>query len=220
MFEKFYQLQQDTLSPEDLEKTLQHTLQHPLLGKSVLSKAFMGTRGFSVVWKASSRGEAELSRRYSWLAPYLKAVIKPGTNAWYLNALIVQKGGDIGAHKDQSLSPYLKKATYPEWVSVLCLQAPQPSPGGTLELYWEGVKLTEIAPTQNQLTHFIGDLDHLVTQYDGHNPRITLVCEQYKLEEELLKLVPEWAELSRGSTTNEEMSQSHSERSTSPSTYS
>ena len=197
MFEKFYTATPNLLQPEQVAQLIEDISQHPLLSENLLDQVFEGSKGFSLVWKKGLRSDHELSTNYGWLDSFLKAIIEPDTNAWYLNPLVINQSGDIGAHKDQSLQPYCGQQIYPRWVSVLCLEIGPDSSGGVLELYWEGAKIAVIDSKPNQLVRFVGDLDHLVTPYSGTSPRITVVCEQYKLNPEQLEKVPEWSELSR-----------------------
>lgn len=159
----------------------------PLLGPSVLSGGFVATRGFAVLFRRD--GVARLEALVPALAPFLAAVMPwPGASAYYLNLLVVPAGAQVEAHDDGTLTSACGlPRSAPARVSVLYLQSPRR--GGALRLHRVLGPTTTVQPVEGTLVHFRGDLVHAVaTVHDGL--RMSLVLEQYALDDAALERVP------------------------------
>ncbi|MEM9489495.1 MAG: 2OG-Fe(II) oxygenase, partial [Myxococcota bacterium] len=153
--------------------------------------------GFSVIFRRS-HGERAMSALAA-LAPYLDRATVPEANALYLNALVLGAGAGVGAHVDTSLSSAVGSRVHPVVVSVLYVDVPGDLRGGELVLRQGGRRVAVIAPTENTLLWFRGDLDHAVTRVRTRELRISLVCEQYRLPPGQLARVPTAAVVSTAS---------------------
>ncbi|WP_008309301.1 2OG-Fe(II) oxygenase [Leptolyngbya sp. PCC 6406] len=155
-----------------------------------LNRDFVGTRGFSVVFKPS--GRSALDQRFPFFKPYLDRALQPTCNAFYLNPLMLQQGSRVDPHIDRSLRAYCKTIAPPLHVSVLYVQVPRELVGGELVLRRGSQSVGRITPKLNLLLHFQGDLTHGVNAVTSPGTRLSLVCEQYCLEEKELWDIPEF----------------------------
>lgn len=167
-----------------------------------LNRDFVGTKGFSVVFRRSHIEKVEI--KFPFFKPYLNLALMPHCNAFYLNPLQLKSGSRVDPHIDRSLRSYCKTIEPPEIVSVLYVNVPKDLEGGELVLsdsYGCGSRRKrqagKINPQANMLIHFQGHLTHSVNAVKSEGLRLSLVCEQYCLEEiELLK-IPEFTIESR-----------------------
>lgn len=177
----------EALSPAAVTSMRDALMHSPLLGPSVLAGGFAATRGFAVMFRRD--GVARLESLVPALAPFLAAVLPwPGASAYYLNLLVVPAGAQVEAHDDGTLTTAcgLPRAA-PARVSVLYLQSPRR--GGALRLHRVLGPATTVLPVEGTLVHFRGDLVHSVaTVHEGL--RISLVVEQYALDDAALEHVP------------------------------
>jgi Rps23 Pro-64 3,4-dihydroxylase Tpa1-like proline 4-hydroxylase len=160
------------------------------LAESQLSDDFAGTKGFSIVFQSS--GINQVKQHFPFLQSYLDAVLLPTCNAFYLNPLIIQGGRRIKPHVDSSISGYCKPNTIPKFVSVFYLRVPSDMKGGELVLHREGAEVDEIQPQANTLLYFQGHMKHSVNRVETSEDRISLVCEQYILNETHLQKIPKF----------------------------
>lgn len=188
----------DCLEAEQHERLRSGILQSPWLAATTLNQRFAATWGFSVAFRED--GLAEVHRSFPEFVPYLNRVIRPGReNAFFLNPLVIFQGGGVMPHIDCSLRSYTLplQPPYPERVSVYYAHVPAGLRGGNLVLT-DGRQrvLQEIQPADNVLVEFEGSLMHHVTPFQGEgeprleSSRISLVCEQYRLEAPVLARVP------------------------------
>lgn len=77
-------------------------------------------------------------------------------------------------------------------VSVLYVSVPKNLEGGELVLRSRQRQVGQIRPQTNLLLLFQGDLTHSVTAVEKGGDRLSLVCEQYSLEEHELEDIPEF----------------------------
>lgn len=75
-------------------------------------------------------------------------------------------------------------------VSVLYVDVPEDLQGGELVLRSSKRQVGKISPQTNTLLFFQGDLTHSINAVVGN--RLSLVCEQYNLEEAELEDIPEF----------------------------
>lgn len=165
----------------------------PLVGRSTLAGSFRASTGFAMTFTAG--GIERLGSQLPELAPFLELALKPSSNAWYLNALVLSGGSAVGRHIDGTLrGPSGDENAVPDWVSVLYLVAPS-ARGGELVLTRQGREVGRVKPVPGLLIHFRGDLEHEVTtlkQPTEAPPRMSVVLEQYHLAPEPLARVPEF----------------------------
>lgn len=186
------------LPGDDLKALRGHILACPYLGVNNLNRDFVGTRGFSVAFRHD--GLEQVLRFFPFFAPYLEQVLLPECNAFYLNPLLLGEGSRVDPHIDRSLRSYCKTIEPPAWVSVLYLEVPDPLRGGSLVLSQGKRQVGQIRPKRNTLLYFQGDLTHAVQPLESPGSRLSLVCEQYDLEDEELSSIPEMTIESRART--------------------
>ncbi|HEX5054680.1 MAG TPA: 2OG-Fe(II) oxygenase [Planctomycetota bacterium] len=155
-----------------------------------LNRDFVGTRGFSVVFRRT--GLARVIDEFPWSAPYLEQALRPDCNAFYLNPLQLGAGSHVAPHIDRSLRAYVLDIDPPLQVSVLYVEVPPGLRGGELELRRGRKFLGRIVPREGLLVQFDGDLEHAVARVDTPGRRLSVVCEQYLLDDRELALVPEY----------------------------
>lgn len=153
-----------------------------------LNRDFVGTRGFSVVFVRDT--VAKVAAEFPFFAPYLQRALRPDCNAFYLNPLQLESGSRVDPHVDRSLRSYCKDITTPLEVSVLYVDVPPGMRGGSLVLARGKKTLARVQPRPNLLVGFDGDLTHSVERVDSPGRRLSLVCEQYALDERELAEVP------------------------------
>ena len=187
---KYYSLKSKAFSLDYLKDLEKQIFSSPYLSASQLSDSFTGTQGFSVVFKR--QGIDKVKHHFPFLYQYFKTALNSTCNAFYLNPLIIEKGTCVEPHIDCSISHYTKTNTVPAMVSVLYVKVPPDLRGGELVLQKSKQQIDKIKPQVNTLLYFRGNLEHSVNQVESSQPRISLVCEQYNLEANLLELVPEF----------------------------
>jgi hypothetical protein len=160
-----------------------------------LNRDFVGTRGFSVVFHRAAL--ARVVAEFPAFEPYLDLALRADCNAFYLNPLQLERGSRVDPHIDRSLRAYRPEIDPPLGVSVLYIDVPAALQGGALVLQRGKRRLGRITPRVNLLVHFDGDLTHSVERLESPGPRLSLVCEQYRLTEGELEQVPSYAIESR-----------------------
>jgi len=184
----YYSLRAKTFNPSYLSLLKMEILSSPYLAASQLSNDFAGTKGFSIVFQSS--GINQVKQHFPYLEYYLDTVLLPRCNAFYLNPLIIEGGGRIKPHIDSSISGYCKPNTIPKFVSVFYVRVPSDMKGGELVILKEGDQVGEIQPQANTLLYFQGHMKHSVNKVKTSEARISLVCEQYILNEIHLQKIP------------------------------
>ena len=160
-----------------------------------LNRDFVGTRGFSVVFRRESLDRVE--REFPFFKRYLDRALRPDCNAFYLNPLMLVAGSRVDPHIDRSLRSYCAEIDPPVAVSVLYVEVPPGLRGGRLVLRRGRKHLARVTPTENTLVVFDGDLTHSVERVESEGARLSLVCEQYRLTAEELERIPEYVVESR-----------------------
>jgi hypothetical protein len=176
--------------PADYLALLREAVQRsPWFTTNNLNRDFVGTRGFSVVFRRAAlpRVRAE----FPWAAPYLDRALRADCNAFYLNPLQLTHGSHVAPHIDRSLRAYVLDIDPPVAVSVLYVVVPPGMRGGELELRRGRRFLGRVRPVPGLLLEFDGDLEHAVVRVDTPGDRLSLVCEQYYLAPDELDGVPE-----------------------------
>lgn len=167
----------------------------PHFTTNTLNRDFVGTRGFSVVFRAGARSRVE--RAFPFFAPYLARALRPDCNAFYLNPLLLERGSRVDPHVDRSLRSYCKEVSVPLTVSVLYVDVPEAMRGGALVLARGKKRLARLQPVANTLLFFEGDLTHSIEPLESAGARLSLVCEQYCLAADELERIPDFTIESR-----------------------
>ncbi|MDB5095987.1 MAG: hypothetical protein JWM80_408 [Cyanobacteria bacterium RYN_339] len=181
-----------------LQELRTQIMKSQFLAKNNLNGDFVGTRGFSIVFRRSAMDAVK--QRFPWAAPYMDALLDPACNAFYLNPLVLGAASRVDPHIDRSLRSYCKTVETPVVVSVLYVALPADLRGGELVLRRGKSQVGRIVPVANKVVRFQGDLTHLVTPVapDVAGERLSLVCEQYALEPRDLASIPELGLESKG----------------------
>lgn len=191
----YYNQQQNAFSLKYLSKLERQILACPYFAVNNLNRDFVGTKGFSIVFRRSGLGEVE--QRFPFFKTYLSVALQPTCNAFYLNPLLLTTGSRVDPHIDRSLRSYCKTIEPPAIVSVLYIQVPPVLQGGELVLRHNKRQVGQIRPQLNTLLYFQGDLTHSVNEVTTPGTRLSLVCEQYSLSETELQEIPEFTVESR-----------------------
>jgi hypothetical protein len=162
----------------------------PYFALNNLNRDFVGTKGFSVVFRRSHLATVE--QRFPYFKPYLKRALRSECNAFYLNPLLLKTGSRVDPHIDRSLRSYCKTIDPPALVSVLYIEVPPDLKGGELVLRSRKRLIGQIRPQANTLLFFQGDLTHAVNPVISGGMRLSLVCEQYSLDDTQLQEIPEF----------------------------
>jgi predicted 2-oxoglutarate/Fe(II)-dependent dioxygenase YbiX len=170
----------------------------PYFAVNNLNRDFVGTKGFSVVFRRSHL--TTMAEKFPYFMLYLEKALQPDCNAFYLNPLLLKTGSRVDPHIDRSLRSYCKTVNPPDVVSVLYVDVAENLEGGELVLRSHKRQVGKIRPQLNTLLWFQGDLTHSVNAVAGEGgktERLSLVCEQYNLEESELEDIPEFCLESR-----------------------
>lgn len=157
---------------------------------NTLNRDFVGTRGFSVVFRRETIPRVE--REFPYFKRYLDAALTPDCNAFYLNPLHLVAGSRVDPHIDRSFLTYCPEVAPPVLVSVLYVEVPPAMRGGDLVLRRGKKHLGRVTPAERMLVRFDGDLTHSVERVETDGSRMSLVCEQYRLTPGELEKVPEF----------------------------
>ena len=133
---------------------------------------------------------AAVEQQFPYFKAYLDRALLPECNAFYLNPLLLKTGSKVDPHIDRSLRSYCKTINPPLFVSVLYVEVPSDLIGGELILRSPKRQVGKIAPQSNTLLFFQGDLTHSVNAVSSSGMRLSLVCEQYSLEDDQLEEIP------------------------------
>jgi hypothetical protein len=199
----YYHQQPNVFSISQLSKLRDKIRACPYFATNNLNRDFIGTKGFSVVFRRSHIGAVE--QQFPFFKRYLDLALQPDCNAFYLNPLQLQEGSQVYPHIDRSLRSYCKTIEPPDVVSVLYIQVPEGMRGGELVLRDHRRQVGQITPQANLLLQFQGNLTHSVNVVETPGLRLSLVCEQYNLVETELEEIPELTVESRAARTRLKM---------------
>ncbi len=185
-----YTERRGVFAAEQLAAIAQRVRACPYFTVNNLNRDFVATRGFSVVFRAEQR--ARVAAEFPFFAAYLDVALRDDCNAFYLNPLELEAGSRVDPHIDRSLRAYCVDVTTPVAVSVLYAEVPAGMRGGELVLARGKRTLAKLRPSSGLLLTFDGDLTHSIARMDGDGRRLSLVCEQYALDERELAAVPEF----------------------------
>lgn len=192
---KSYTTVQNVFALEYLANLQGEILACPYFTTNNLNRDFVGTKGFSIVFRRSHI--EQVITKFPFFKQYIHLALKPHCNAFYLNPLQLKSGSRVDPHIDRSLRSYCKTIEPPETVSVLYVNVPPDLSGGELILSDRKHQIGKITPQINMLVHFQGHLTHAVNVVKSEGLRLSVVCEQYELGQEELLEIPEFTIESR-----------------------
>jgi len=199
----FFQEEYKLFSEDYLEKLKREIISSKYLAKNHLNYNFSTTLGFSLIFKASKIGL--MKEKFPFFSEYFDRVFLPEIDVYYLNPLVLNYNSRVERHIDHSLRSYDPEIGFPNRVAVLYVSVPKMK-GGELVLYEQERMIKKIKPQNNKLVFFAGELKHEIkniSRIDGNEKqRISLVCEQYKANEEQLKKIPDFLIRSSSSFKN------------------
>jgi hypothetical protein len=185
---KYYHQYPQAFEPEYLSQLQGQILACPYFAVNNLNRDFVGTKGFSVAFQRSHIADVE--QRFPYFRKYLDLALKPECNAFYINPLLLKSNSRVDPHIDRSLRSYCKTIEPPAVVSVLYVAIPEDLEGGELVLRSSKRSVGKIVPQTGTLLFFQGDLTHSVNAVTSSAIRLSLVCEQYSLDESQLHQIP------------------------------
>ena len=191
----YYQQRSQVFPSRYLDDLRGAILACPYFAVNNLNRDFVDTKGFSIVFQRSHLAQVE--QQFPYFKPYLDQVLDPSCNAFYLNPLLLKQGSRVDPHIDRSLRSYCKTILPPLLVSVLYVQVPDGLRGGELVLRNRKQQVGAIAPTTNTLIIFQGDLTHSINAMQTAGERLSVVCEQYSLDDVELRDIPPFTVESR-----------------------
>lgn len=182
------------LAPSGLEDAYLTALEGALLasphfGPSPLGSEFVDTKGFSIVFRRSALGR--VIEQFPYLEAFLAACMFRSSNAFYVNPLMLHRGSRVDPHVDCRLVATQDVRIVPTLVSVLYVRAAPEMKGGALRLAAGRPDEIVVRPARSDLLHFVGKLVHSVDPIESDHERISVVCEQYHLEPDVLAGFPE-----------------------------
>ena len=195
----YYHEHPQAFSQNYLNELQRQILRCPYFAVNNLNRDFVDTKGFSVVFQRAHLSAVE--QRFPYFKIYLDRALQPDCNAFYLNPLLLKSGSRVDPHIDRSLRSYCKNIEPPSVVSVLYVQVPADLVGGELVLrspkgrsasLSHKRQVGQIRPQSNTLLFFQGDLIHSINPIASSSTRLSLVCEQYSLEDAQLQEIPEF----------------------------
>lgn len=182
-------------APDYIHELKGQVLGCPYFTVNNLNRDFIQTKGFSLVFQRTQL--VTLCKDFPYFEPYLRRAILSDCNAFYLNPLWLETGSQVNPHIDRSLRSYCKTVNPPLMVSVLYIDVPDDLLGGELILMIQKRQVGKIKPQKNSLLFFQGDLTHSVNPIIQGKSRLSLVCEQYCLNEAELRQIPNFKVESR-----------------------
>jgi len=212
----------DFLSFTEYAELKECALGHPKLRvKGTLSDAgFSKTRGFVVKFNLEGEEKFRSHEDYRCFAGVFDKLRLPDANAFVMNILLCELGEydeynadalSVGLHLDTTVGIYSRHTFVAHQVSVLYSSVPSDMEGGDLELfpYGDGYPdaaappLESVAPKENLLVTFRGDAFHQVRSYRTKtgSERISLVLEQYKIDEDVYPKTVKFVEAHKSNMT-------------------
>jgi hypothetical protein len=191
----FYSCKTEAFPVKYLDDLQKNIMACKYLAVNNLNRDFVATKGFSIVFKKTAI--EMVKKQFPYFDQYIDTALDPYCNAFYLNPLLLSYNSRVDPHIDRSLRSYLKTIDTPLTVSVLYIQIPENFSGGELVLTNRKKRVGEIKPVVNTLLYFQGNLTHSVNRMDSKGNRLSLVCEQYCLDDDELEQIPEFTIESR-----------------------
>ena len=183
-----YHREQGAFRTDYIDKLALALRSNEFVGPSPLGPEFVNTEGFSLVFRRDAL--AEVISGFPVLEEYLSRVIFDSCNAFYLNPLIMRRSSAVRSHIDCRLIESENIRVIPNLVSILYVRADPDVKGGNLTFNVENDSVVSLKPNSNDLVYFRGDVVHSVSEIKENTTRISLVCEQYNLSQDLLCRFP------------------------------
>lgn len=177
----FYSIVKDPIQESARVALIEGVIQSEYFGESVLGNEFVKTNGFSLVFRREGMGL--LFDKFSYLRPLLQCILFESCNAFYVNPLVLHDGSRVDAHIDCRLITPGDIRIIPNLVSVYYADVAPDMVGGALILNSSEDSNVRIAPSNGSLVHFLGSTIHRVEAVSSGGRRVSVVCEQYHLDE-------------------------------------
>lgn len=186
-----YHVEHDAFDPSYRDLCFAAILDSPHLGNSPLGPEFVNTKGFSLVFRRENL--PLVLKDHPYLVTYLQKVTFPSCNAFYINPLVLGSGSRVDQHVDCRLLSERQVRIIPNLVSIWYVRFDANVEGGELVLQIAPDKIATLRPVTNDLVHFRGNLIHHVGELRTPTLRVTVVCEQYNLPDDIVTFFPEYA---------------------------
>ncbi|MGE7993184.1 hypothetical protein ACQKPE_19500 [Pseudomonas sp. NPDC089554] len=187
MASRFYSFSKAVMPPAEVSKIIDGLAACKYVGRSPLGQEFVRTLGFSIVFQREALDD--VVEHFPFLDCFLDTVMFSDSNAFYVNPLILQGSSHVKAHIDCRLLPGDIRII-PNLVSVFYAEVDKAMQGGRLILNVGGDDQVSLTPEANSLVHFLGSTVHCVSRVRNPRRRISVVCEQYNLDEQTLQGFP------------------------------
>lgn len=191
----WWEERKEVFSEDFLNNMIKEVMNVKYSNKNSLNQYFSDSRGFNIEFKINYKDK--VIKYFPFFKDYINAVIDESdeANVFFMNVLILENNTKVMRHADQSMSAYDPyNISYPARVSVLYVDVPEIKNGNLVLFDFKNEVFASITPERNKLVYFKGNLQHEVTELTNLNndkrARISLVCEQYKINEEGLKNIP------------------------------
>jgi hypothetical protein len=189
-YQEFY-----NLFPDSYLTKLENEFSKPVFSINKSGSLFRNSYGCLIEFRNDFKDE--VNNKFPFLKEYIETALGQDANLFFLNALILEKNSEVKKHVDTSMKRHNPgKIQFPLRVSVLYVDLPE-MVGGELCLYKyeSGELMTKIIPERGKLVIFKGNLPHSVSEIANiltpqKGKRISLICEQYRVDSETLNLIP------------------------------
>lgn len=195
----FFAVQKNLIDEGQRTALIDEILQSDYFGESALGAEFVNTRGFSLVLKRPAL-EA-IGSDFPCLSALLKQVLFEECNAFYINPLVLYGNSRVDAHIDCRVVAPHNTRIIPNLVSVYYPDIDPTMAGGRLVLNTGSDHEAPFTPETGDLIHFLGSVVHHVEAVTQPVRRISIVCEQYNLDDALLDAFPYCDVISGGAAT-------------------
>lgn len=195
----FFAVQKHPIDERQRTALIDEILQSDYFGDSALGAEFVNTQGFSLVIKRPAL--AAISRDFPCLAVLLQQVLFDDCNAFYINPLVLYGNSRVDAHIACRVVAPHDTRIIPNLVSVYYPDIDPNMAGGRLVLNTGSDREAPFTPETGDLIHFLGSVVHHVEAVTRPGRRISIVCEQYNLDNELLDAFPYCDVISGGAAT-------------------
>ncbi|WP_260598077.1 2OG-Fe(II) oxygenase family protein [Sphingomonas endolithica] len=183
-----YRLEKQAVGPDHLESIERSLEGSDYVGASPLGAEFVLTQGFSLVF---TRDHLDLvTETFPFLRHFLDTVAFATSNAFFVNPLMMRSGSQVRPHIDCRLLDEQNLRIIPNLVSILYVRVPAEMKGGDIVLGSNRPDAVTMKPQSGDVLHFPGDIVHHVTPILSDDTRLCVVCEQYRLTDEVLDGFP------------------------------
>jgi len=188
MLRGFFSTLSNALPTLARDQLVQGILGSPFFGPSALGAEFVCTMGFSLVFRRSTL--PTVLQKFPYLEALFGIALFDACNAFYVNPLVLYGGSRVNTHVDCRLIATSDTRIIPNLISVYYAEVSENMVGGRLVLNPGTEQEVTIAPTQGNIVHFVGSTIHRVEAVEQGWRRISVVCEQYNLDQKLLEDFP------------------------------